>query len=681
MCPVVPAFAAVVSDLRVQVTPSHSLYSCLACRKRRSGCNRQLPCCAACQKWATSCEYQLTPARLRKALARPPELEPLAKGDSCSTQPRPMAAKQLQETANTMVPLAIVTPTTPPAMGKTDLPVSTAWKGNSNSQSVPTYPVDDSISQITSRLLFKLMRNRWIPPRGVSYLDQIYHLANQDGANIPDNGPQYASEPPLALRTLVLPSDLLYHSSVIRHSIAYFGTFAHKGCSPLNTLRMLFRLDRGLIPQSFQLAAMLSVAPFSDHPVFDLVPPLTVSLAYYSRLLSMIPLCLVDPDPDTYLIIGILLKFSLDLGLFALHQNLTTAAIRKLQSARVYIMDHPNPLPRSAYAMAGNRDTEDIPYLKDEILREYYRIIWWANIKEDMLAALLYRHRPLIDLDACCVNLPRPDCDVESQLNIQLANPESDIFTRKGYPTVVNYTRLKNNVIVISVDIDILGHRVAKLRALQATDPAAWLNSLPGLNRELEQWYNWYTALARTDWQEAEGTSDLPTQVEASTYFFQVRVQCAMLIIYLNHFDGHSPDSTGPFPGMALASVLHTAGDLTGRTLSECHERCWTYAVRLRGLLIDSAIPPAFISSAILIASFYPAAVVCNERIHGMGSVYYTAVVSADRQHATRFIDEIIQVLDSFSGLWKATLKIADEIRILRNSPFTRRSLDIGHLI
>ncbi|KAJ1980122.1 hypothetical protein H4R33_005555, partial [Dimargaris cristalligena] len=132
----------------------------------------------------------------------------------------------------------------------------------------------------------------------------------------------------------------------------------------------------------------------------------------------------------------------------------------------------------------------------------------------------------------------------------------------------------------------------------------------------------------------------------------------------------------------ALREALRaTRGDIADRTLAECHERCWLYAVRLRALVIESVFPPAIIFKTLFLAALYPAAVTCHERAHGMGVLYPTPVELADRQLANRFMDEIVHALGTFGDLWQANLKIVDEIRQKRNSPFTRRVLSIGHLL
>ncbi|KAJ1973710.1 hypothetical protein H4R33_006925 [Dimargaris cristalligena] len=726
--------------------PSRSRYSCLACRKRKSGCNRLLPRCFRCLQWGTDCHYQMTPARRRKVLAHlatqripvfsnpvtyancpsagPPDLQrlpeartlspivplsPPSDGDGslyppskCQTVTVPLVTTggradqdQLPNLSNphstTVVGYSsswddiglevssLVSPTSPPNLITATPLALPFWLATSVRRLPSTRLALDSISQITSRLLFKLIRNRPASPQGITYLDQISRLVKQSDSQPPIVVSRSPGAGPFNTRSLIIPIDLLYHSSVVRHSIENFSTFIYKGCNPLNNFRVLFRLDNGLISKPFQLAAMMAVAPFSDHPIFDHITPHSVNIEYHSRLLSMVPFCLEDSSPDMYGVLNLVADATLNLGMFSLHQSLIAASIRKQQTERIHLLDHPNPPPRLAYLGSKLGAAVDVPAIGSEILRECYRVLWWAALFKDMIGALVLGHRPLIDLDDCYVNPPCPGVVVESLLDTELANPNSAIFTGKEYPTLLSNSRLKNNITIVKAEVVILGHHVAKLRALQTSDPAAWLNSLPSLNYELEQWHTRYTALARTDWQETEGTSDLPTWVEANTYYFQVRVLCATLIIHLNHFDGHSPDSPDPFPGLALNSALQAAGDLTGRTLSECHERCWTNTVRLRELLIDSATPPAFINNTLFIASLYPAAMVCSEHIHGMGSAIPSLVAAADRRLATRLIDEIVQVLDCFGDLWKANIKIVDEIRTMRDSPFVRRSLDIGH--
>ncbi|KAJ1976391.1 hypothetical protein H4R33_006447 [Dimargaris cristalligena] len=744
----------------------HARYSCLGCRKRKVRCDRVLPRCTTCQQWNADCHYQLTPARLRKALARAPETEvpgrgggawdegstssnssslspttdspsqparfegaPTAVGtvfqqpsrrDSALLQTAPLGLTRRDRlgpegplfmsanpplespeadfynngSSTAMSSSSSVLPS--PALDPTERGLLPTWLLAGIRQLSMNNPVDDSISQRTARLMFKLMRNSLAsqarrnssqshlsPPasQNEELEEEKEELEGVKGKTrivsydiLPDNGGKSPS-----LRTLFSPVDLLYHSSVVRHSMDDFCTLIYRGSSPLHRLRILYRLDNQLVPEAYQLAAMMAVAPFSNHPAFEHIPPHMISREYHSRLIAMLPHCLADPSPDMFVVLGMLTEATLGLGYLSLHQTLLAASIRKQHGIRSYLIDHPNPPPRPTHFNTDTDTMIDAPTIANEFLREHYRIVWWAHFNKDMMAALIFGHKPLIDLDNCYVNLPSPDQDVEARLDAELANPDSDIYTSTEYPTMVNNTRIKNNIIIIKADISIIGHRVAQLRSRQATDPTAWLQALPGLNKELEQWYDHFAELDGKYWRISPYTSALPTQKEADSFCIQVRVMCAMLIIYLNHFDGHSPsDTNDPYPGLALNQA---AGDSTGRTLTECHERCWLYILRFRELMIQSFTPPAFINNSLFTSALYPAAVVCNERIHGMGTIQPSPADPADRKLATVFIDEIIQVLASFGQLWRVNLKIVQEVENIRDTPFVRRSLSMEHLV
>ncbi|KAJ1991236.1 hypothetical protein H4R33_001437 [Dimargaris cristalligena] len=766
--------------------PSTNLspYSCLACRKRKSGCSRLLPHCSKCEQWGTECIYQLTPARQRKALARsanyrmstrvssvvpaptptptptqvryqqegtvsptPPQPHnhspshhwlPLALAPATATGRTSTSPSYAQATFSTSSDASRFTETPlPPSSSQEEeeegvvlqhlpSPALSAWEdslpmwGDSvggynglapfeasgsttpfsfNRALSPPCPLGletgalspsltcaatDGIGQISSRLLFKLMRYRPAPAQGVSYLHRISRLANSNcpaASSSSGDSDDTLTTSPLPLRSLIMPTDLLYHSSVVRHTMEVFGTFVHQGANPLNNVRLLFRLDQGLVSKPFQLAAMLATAPFSDHSVFQHIHPRKVSLEYHARLLDLVPQCLEDFSPDMYDVLGMLIGATLNLGLFSLHQSLVAAFIRKQQSTRLHLLDHPNLPPRPTHLFTAEPNSaDDAPAIRNEMLRELHRVSWWGILLKDTISALICGQKPIIDLDECFVNPPCPDHEFEPLLDQQLANPNSPIYTSAAYPTVVDYSRIKNNIILFKVEVAVLGHRVAQLRDLQMTNPMAWLRALPGLNHELEQWYHQYTDEDSTHLGPSPDTTTTPAKENAISGY-QIRVLCSMLIIYLNHFDGHAPDSAAPFPGPALNEALRATGDLTHRTLAECHERSWLYALRLRELLVDSAAPPAFINNTLVIASLYPAAVVCHERIHGMGSAFPCPVDPADRRLAVRFTDEITQVLESFGQLWKANLKVVEGIQAMHKGPFVRHSICIGHLV
>ncbi|RKP38180.1 hypothetical protein BJ085DRAFT_28286 [Dimargaris cristalligena] len=679
------------TTLKGNSTSERSRYSCLNCRKRKVRCNRLLPRCTTCQQWNSDCRYHITPPRLHKTQAH---LLGNIHHDSACDSSTPESPSPTQGPPSRLVPLdvtaythrATLAPTadSPPSSdssrtvslaqtaytdsarnppspeGPLYIPVDLLLDFPANALDIPiddftnnispiaTLPspsftqdparwnllpnwlvaginqlnvdnsTEDTLSLRTARLILKLMGNSpasrspsdFYPGHTSSLANSTMKEYGSEKGSASLDGPlaDTSSGPP-CLRSLFSPVDLLFHSSVVRHSIDDFCSLNYRGNSPLHRLRILYRLDNQLVPEAYQLAAMLAVAPFSKHPAFERASPHMIS----------------------------------SLGLLTLHQSLLAASIRKQHSIRSYLIDHPNPPPRLTCLNADPGIIVDAPTIRNEFIRQYYRMIWWAHFGKDMMAALIFGHKPLIDMDICYVNLPSPDRDIEARLEAELANPDSDIFTGKDYPTMVNNSRIKTNVIVVKAEVSIIGHRIAQLRARQATDPAAWLQALPGLNHELDLWYNRFTEMGEKDWRTSPYTVVLFSQSEADSFCIRVRIMCAMLAIYLNHFDGHSPDSTVPYPGSALNDALQATGDSMDRTLSECHERCWTYTLRLRELMIKSPTPPAFISNTLFSSSLYPAAVVCNERIHGMGSAYPNPVDPADRKLATLFIDEIIQ--------------------------------------
>ncbi|KAJ1979157.1 hypothetical protein H4R33_005788 [Dimargaris cristalligena] len=710
-----------------------SRFNCLSCRTRKVRCDRLVPQCTTCQQWKVECQYQLTPARLRKTLVSNPynaayfvPVRPALVYSSTSptgsssppttttsiSQPKDLSLATIVKPAESryLTPESATLPdipgnipgldglgigglftqplldgilmNSPESCDGTDDIIAMLLTATPTSYSDIAGPEGNNVNHITSKWLLNSMGKQPPTPEGHVGFNPLSATGNQ-GMTAPSfNEPAGRGLGITSLRSLVVPTDLLYHSSVVRHSIANFCSFIYQNCNPLNSARVLFRLDNQLIPKSFQLATMLAVAPFSDHPAFKHLSAHAVSLQYLARLHSMIPFCLEDSNPDMLPLLGILSETSLGLGRFSLHQSLIAVVLRKQQVARIHLMDHPHPPPRPAHRTLDPDSGLDAPTLSNEILREYYRVAWWAFVHKDMNSALVFGHMPLVDLDDCFVNLPCSDHDAEARLDAELATPHSDIFTSQLYPTLINKARIKNMTIVARAEVTILGHQVARLRARQASDPTAWLKALPGLNRELDQWYNHFTHWSDLDRVNPQSHPVPPASAEAKTICFQARVTCAMLAIYLNHFDGHSPDSSEPFPGSALNSALRAAGDSTGRTLSECHERCWLYTDRLHEVIVHLATPPAFINTGLFISALYSAAIVCTEQIHILDCGHSSPVVrEGERQPAVRFIEEIMQILTSFSDVWMVNSTIIAEIRKIRDSPFMRRRLSIEHLV
>ncbi|KAJ1979158.1 hypothetical protein H4R33_005789 [Dimargaris cristalligena] len=750
-----------------------SRYSCLGCRKRKVRCDRLLPRCHTCQLWNSDCRYQLTPARLRKALARlpgnnspssasddsTPEASSLSPTSVPLSQPVPCddavdthwetpaptdedvspldprqavdlppaayidsARDQLGSDGPVYIPVdslldfsanaldfldfdfdysvspgAVLDSSSSTAISPSSTLVPPEWNLLPNwlvagmKQLNVNSPAEDTLTQRTARSIFKLIGNSTTSSSpSDSYFSRpssMVNLAAKDHRPEKNDIPWYArlsdfSGDSSSFRSLFSPVDLLFHSSVVRHSMDDFYSLMYRDSNPLHRHRILYRLDNQLVPEAYQLAAMMTVAPFSNHPAFEHLLPHMINGEYHSRLIAMLPHCLADPNPDMHSVLGMLAEATLSLGLLSLHQSILAASIRKQHGIRSYLIDHPNPPPRPICLNTGPDITVDVPTLRNEYLRVYYRTSWWAHFAKDMVAALIFGQKPLIDMDTCYVNLPYYDRDIETHLEAELANPESDVFSGKDYPTMVKDSQIKNTGVIVNAEISIIGHRIAQLRARQARDPAAWLQALPRLNKELEQWYNRFTELSEKDWRDSPYTSALPSQSEAESFCNRVRVMCSMLAIYLNHFDGHSPDNaTDSYPGAALNQALSAAGDSMGRTLAECHERCWLYIVRLRELMIQSFTPPAFINNSMFTSALYPAAIVCSERIHGMGSAYPGPVDPADQKLATLFIDEIIQVLSGIGRLWNVNLTLVEEIQNIRDAPFSRRNLGLAHLL
>ncbi|RKP34281.1 hypothetical protein BJ085DRAFT_31937 [Dimargaris cristalligena] len=676
--------------------PERFRYSCLSCRTRKVRCDRLVPQCTTCQQWKLECQYQLTPARLRKTLAPIPyrvaHFVPVRPALAYSSK-SPTGLSGPHSTATSLAQPRVVSFVTaskpadprdrpPEPATSPDIPGGIPELANLSIGDPFTQPLQDRIPADDPEYYDELATPLVCPIRTMVTVEQLGSVA-LEGKTAPSPSKTAGYELSIAnLRSLIVPTDLLYHSSVVRYSIENFCSFIYQNCNPLNSARVLFRLDNQLVSKSFQLAAMLAAAPFSDHPAFEYLPAHAVRLEYHSRLQSMLPLCLEDSSPDIIPLLGILSEASLGIGRFSLHQTLIAIVLRKQQVARIHLLDHPHLSPRPAHLTLDPDSGVDAPTLQNEILREYYRVLWWTFVHKDMTSALVFGHKPLVDLDKCYVNLPCPDRDIEARLDVEFATPHSDIFTSQSYPTLINTSCIKNMIIIVKAEVTILGHQVARLRARQATDPTTWLRALPGLNRELDQWYDRFTHWSDLDRANPQSRSFPPTSSESKTTCFQARVTCAMLAIYLNHFDGHSPDNPEAFPGSALNSALQVSGDSTGRTLGECHERCWLYTVRLREVLAQLVTPPALINTGLFILALYSAAIVCMEHMHILDSDRSAPVTrEGERQLAVRFIEEIMQILTGFSEVWKVNLKIVDEIRKIRDSPFVRRRLSIEHLV
>ncbi|KAJ1979155.1 hypothetical protein H4R33_005786, partial [Dimargaris cristalligena] len=441
-----------ITALKPRLAPERYRSSCVACRNRKVGCNRLLPSCSNCQKWNTECQYQLTPSRLRKALAkssqgkggRPVRIRPVEMAMTTTTStttpsflpsprvslppPPTLTTEQLvppiegRETCMASVrpdnPAGPLPPTLPAASAETvvvEIPGTPSSERALIPSSLPSspnlvnsatamtttpqlpmwlricimkqrsnIPLEDTFSEWTMRLLVRLKRYRRLcrPPRGDE--DSVAGLTTYDSWNgyIPPYGGEHLDPDAVqqthryqlpGLRPLFVPADLMYHSGVVRFVLNGFCSLALKDTSPIHSLRIIYRLDNQLVPEAFQLAIMMAAAPFSNHPIFEHFSPYEVSSEYHTRLLHELPQCLADPAPDMFAALSMLTEVTLSLGRFALHQMLTTISFRKHQSARVYLMDHPNPPPRPLHLGVGKDLLVDVPTIQNEFLREYYR--------------------------------------------------------------------------------------------------------------------------------------------------------------------------------------------------------------------------------------------------------------------------------------------------------------------
>ncbi|KAJ1992757.1 hypothetical protein H4R33_000914 [Dimargaris cristalligena] len=518
-------------------------------------------------------------------------------------------------------------------------------------------------------------------------------------------------------RSLYVPDDLLFHSNVLDHLLFLFCRIIYPVGPQLHFNRFMLRRAKGISSDAVQLAIPMVMAPISNHTVFQNVPPHLAGRVYYHHLRPMIPDLIESSDLDSGVIFMVLGEYEMGRGNTESSFSMISLAIRKFQSLRIHIMDHPHPAPK----FDPHDGYPDMASLTDPLLRENYRNLWWGIFGQDVISSLLFGQLPSVDINNICINLPAHPI-VFGQLCLgNLSDPRSPFYQDSAYPAFLTRPMSRYHTERTFVDLRVISHRVAQLRYYKASDPLMWFRERPHINQQLESWF--------LDCQDELNPQCRMSLLNVSPKIYReylifclhVRITYFMTVIFLNYTgdmnpwpftpaappsapgeskppsagdstrDHHPAPADGSFDPASLtketgqadsdsnsssnsnSSRTHedhhnqqqqqplTQLDPDGSIERDCQERCWKAVQELRRVIEQSMSVPNFFQNTLFLGAFYAAAVVCIETIQR----------SDDRERiewAQQFVEEIISFLSQFGQLWVTNLKAVQTIKQLRES-------------
>ncbi|KAJ1928329.1 hypothetical protein IWQ60_002152 [Tieghemiomyces parasiticus] len=454
-------------------------------------------------------------------------------------------------------------------------------------------------------------------------------------------------------RSLYLPTDLLYHTDVLDHLLFLFCRLLYPVGNELHYHRLLVRHRQGHFLPALRLAISMVISPVSTHAVFQNIPPHLAGVAYYEHLRDHIMSVIESDSLDACIVLMIVAEYELGQGRVDSSFSLLSAGIRKMQSWRIHIMDHPHPPPNND--PTGTRP--DLVQADNEFLRENFRIKWWGVFGQDVVGALVFGQLPVIQVEDMYVNLPTNGVHFGALAMENLGDFNSPFYTDPTYPSVLTRPMSRYHTERNYFDLRVISHRVAQLRYYRGSDPLPWFNERAHLNQQLEGWM----ADCQEDFNPslqhhfcALGSNRIYR--EFLIFSLHVRIMYHMTAIFLNHTGDLDPWPFTPPAEGPLAQL-----DPDGAVRAECRERCWQAVRELRRVIEKSMTVPNFFQNTLFLGAFYAAAVICIETIQ------YSE--DAERvEWARMFVQEIIDFLSQFGQLWITNLKAVQTIKDLQAS-------------
>ncbi|KAJ1976387.1 hypothetical protein H4R34_003994 [Dimargaris verticillata] len=469
--------------------------------------------------------------------------------------------------------------------------------------------------------------------------------------------------------------DLLFHSHVIQSLLYLFCRVAYAGMEDLHYNRILMRLKLGLIKEGILLALLATVAPLSEHPVFQHIPPYLAGTFYYQRLTALIPEIVETTTFDDTMALMVLSEYEMGRGDIEASFNFSAMCLRRLQQFGVDLMDHP-ARASGQKILAPGRWTAQPSWVTtcDRLLRENTRALWWKLCSNDAITSLVFGRPPLTDMDMALVLCPGFDDGLSRDIVEQLADPQSPLYISPDYPTLLLRHSFTDSGRQPFLDLRRVAHRVATIRANQADDPGLWLRELAPLNQELGKWVALYP-LVFSPMQNVYQFSDL-SHLERHRLRHRLLAQITFhtVRIYLNHI---SP--IDPWPFAAAADNIRAMGDTREAIQAHCQKLCWESTQALRNVVLQFVMLPSLLENTLLAGALHASAVICIEVCQQEHSPVDARLGASPDPSAVAwaqsFLDEIEAFLAQFGQLWLTNLKVVQTIGEMRTS--RRRKLSV----
>ncbi|KAJ1929534.1 hypothetical protein IWQ60_001079 [Tieghemiomyces parasiticus] len=520
-------------------------------------------------------------------------------------------------------------------------------------------------------------------------------------------------------RALFNDTDLLFHSEILRYGLYQFAQRAYGQFGDLHYYRAITRLQRDVMPSELQLIIALLCSPLSEYESFHHIPQVVIINLYRNHLRQSIVRFIEERSADALTVLFTTAEYCLGLGAYSESVLAITTAIRKLQVMRVHLIDQsppPPPLPDSSF---------DATRLRNPLLIDHFRIVWWIAITRDAHNAVTFGLRPVVRLDEFQVVYPEGRLIVPPpDFTAAASHDGSDINTSPDYPTYFlpffEYASTR-----INCALSRLLHLVATARYHFRHDVTRWLRYWRRACQALERWRATSQSLIKVTHGHTIPSLDADVPVaprKLTNHELLDGHQYYMLLIYLHHLDGVLPtppnvgcyassskpafsDEAWDGPGedqfggtsdrdtddddymysgltdtMAIqpnTSSSRSSGDkdhesgsgtteVPGAILRICDQRCWEAVLDLRQYMSHSIGVVDSYYNTLLLGTLYGAGVVCIEVLHGRRQV---SDVAAARTLAAAFLEEIIVLLTHSSEFNPSDLRVVASLQKLRDNP------------
>ncbi|KAJ1930447.1 hypothetical protein IWQ60_000313 [Tieghemiomyces parasiticus] len=487
-------------------------------------------------------------------------------------------------------------------------------------------------------------------------LSDPYEPAQSSPSSPPDQGSQdndaNADGVLLRTRTLVLPSDLLFHSHILDHHQHSFCTFFYPTHRQIHYRRLLERRRLGVMSENLILCFACLYTHLSDHPLFQRIDTTTASQIYYRRLAASLFDNAVDGWLDTAMVLLLVSGYTVSEGAPHTAFALESAILRKFQFWRLHLLDHPHPPP-----LAMSAGSWDATRVHDPLARETLRVMWWSAFGQDAAAALLLGQPSILRTDEIYVRLPVDRSAFEAATEAAICDPEAPIHTALDYPTYLLRTRGLHNPGASFVVLKLIVHEVAGMRDRRRHDPAHWLRTWAPLNQRLDEWHATYGIhFPAVPYITFSSRVHLYSGLPDGDHFYLWTLYYVTRLLLNYPYEADVRNLVAALHEGRTAEYFDaddTAADLSSSELAailrQSRSHCWDSLHNLRTLLAKSPIIPAMFQFAFCLGALHTTAVACIALGHQAATGPHKAA------WATEFVEEILQFLATMRRMWKTS--------------------------